>query len=467
MKKEKEKVSSEEITHEEITQCIGTLKKLVHLFTNEKETNLPHNFSHLIKEAKHLICFQSYMFHNKKFIEAQQPLLDETSTKKKVIHEAKGQQKKNRCYVCKEIVWNYKTQVDQSHSFYKQMCLSCGDLNFSKRIQSKDLTGKIAVVTGCRIKIGYEIVLKLLRSGCKVIGTTRFPQDAALRFSKEEDFFQWKDHLELYFLDLKRLGDVHIFLEHLKSKLPQLHILINNAAQTISRPKAYYHHLKDIETIPISDSHVQSLIHPFLFESTTLIENTNEDEKEKKTIVSIPFDEHQQKQQHLFPIGEKDKDGQQLDLRQTNSWSISLGNVSTEEMVEVHAINTFAPFIFCSELSKIMEKTQGKKFIVNVSAMEGQFSKYKTPYHPHTNMAKAALNMLTRTSASKLVHWNIFMTAVDTGWVTDERPYHIKMQDPFEPPLDCLDGAMRCLDPIFTESEHFGVFLKDYTLTMW
>jgi NAD(P)-dependent dehydrogenase (short-subunit alcohol dehydrogenase family) len=450
------------VSSEEVAQCVVTLKKLTGIFTEKKclETHLPKNFSELLKQAKHLICFQPQRFIKRKFLDENEQdqllLLEEKEKvqKKEAPKEAKPCHKR-RCYVCKGVVWNDKTQVNHSHSFYPQMCLECGDFNFAKRMQTKDLTGKIAVVTGCRIKIGYEIMLKLLRSGCRVIGTTRFPQDAALRFSKEDDFLQWKDHLELYALDLKRLGDVHVFLEHLKSKLPELHILINNAAQTISRPEAYYTHLKDIETTPLLDSAVQALI-PSSPLKTMFIENHSHEMIEK-----------QQQQQHLFPVGEKDQDGQQLDLRKTNSWMASLGKISTEEMVEVHAINTFAPFIFCSELSKIMEKTPGKKFIINVSAMEGQFSRYKTPNHPHTNMAKAALNMLTRTSACKLVNSNIFMTAVDTGWVTDERPHHMKTQDTFVPPLDCLDGAMRCLDPIFTESEHFGIFLKDYTLTMW
>ena len=55
--------------------------------------------------------------------------------------------------------------------------------------------------------------------------------------------------------------------------------------------------------------------------------------------------------------------------------------------------------------------------------MEGIFSRgTKTDRHPHTNMAKAALNMMTLTSARDYVRDGIHMNAVDTGWVTDEDP---------------------------------------------
>jgi NAD(P)-dependent dehydrogenase (short-subunit alcohol dehydrogenase family) len=127
-------------------------------------------------------------------------------------------------------------------------------------------------------------------------------------------------------------------------------------------------------------------------------------------------------------------------------------------------------------LRPLLARTPGRhKHVVNVSAMEGQFYRtQKTDKHPHTNMAKAALNMMTRTSAPDFVKDGIHMNAVDTGWITDEDPaQHAerKAADGFAPPLDIIDGAARIVDPIFAghlTGEHvWGQFLKDYKPTPW
>jgi NAD(P)-dependent dehydrogenase (short-subunit alcohol dehydrogenase family) len=103
------------------------------------------------------------------------------------------------------------------------------------------------------------------------------------------------------------------------------------------------------------------------------------------------------------------------------------------------------------------------KHIVNVSAVEGQFyRKFKTTRHPHTNMAKAALNMMTRTAAAD--YWNdgIHMNSVDTGWVTDEDPAEIAertvLEHRFHPPLDIVDGAARIVDPSSAASHRRGLW---------
>ena len=164
------------------------------------------------------------------------------------------------------------------------------------------------------------------------------------------------------------------------------------------------------------------------------------------------------------------------DLDAHNSWSQIIDEVDPVELLEVQLCNQTAPFILISRLRAALTASEARRtYVVNVSAMEGQFARgYKGPGHPHTNMAKAALNMLTRTSAAELLSAaGILMTSVDTGWITDERPHPTKMRladEGFHAPLDLVDGAARVYDPIVRgeagEDVH-GVFLKDYAPAPW
>merc|ERR1719188_2831569 len=157
---------------------------------------------------------------------------------------------------------------------------------------------------------------------------------------------------------------------------------------------------------------------------------------------------------HALPEGELDAHGQQLDTRSTNSWLLRLGEVSTPETVEVFCINALTPFILNSRLRPLLEQSpHADRYIVNVSAMEGKFYRYKQPTHPHTNMAKAALNMMTRTSAEEYArNSDIYMNSVDTGWINDENPLptaqRIAADHGFQTPIDEIDAAARILDPV-------------------
>jgi NAD(P)-dependent dehydrogenase (short-subunit alcohol dehydrogenase family) len=357
------------------------------------------------------------------------------------------------CYICKQ-------PYRQIHHFYHQLCPPCAELNFAKRQQHTDLTHRIALVTGGRIKIGFQMALRLLQDGARVIVTTRFPQDAAQRFSQEPDFDQWRNRLQIYGLDLRQLPAVEIFIQDLLNRESSLDILINNAAQTIKRPLAFYQKLlqSPAELAP----ELQQLL-PSTSPMTLL------EKLETTGLTTID---------PCFPLDQLDAEGQPIDLRPTNSWKLKLDNVDTVELVEVQLVNAIAPFMLNSKLKPLLLRSpHQRRFIINVSAMEGQFGRTnKTIYHPHTNMAKAALNMMTRTSAADYARDGIYMNSVDTGWITDENPYnqrnYARDVQGFYPPLDIIDGMARIYDPIVQglnqpEQPIHGCFLKDYAPYDW
>ena len=395
------------------------------------------------------------------------------------------------CYVC-------KAEFNKLHHFYDTMCTDCGDFNYAKRFQNADVAGQVAIITGSRLKIGYHITLMLLRGGATVIATTRFPVDSALRFSKEEDFAEWGDRLKIHGLDLRHIPSVEIFCNYIEQKYDRLDILINNAAQTVRRPAGFYSHLMENEERPLESlpANVRDLLADHtscLDELKVLTSGTSSNKNMPVTwhgpepgiglrasakLSQIPYSfDNTLVAKEVFPEGELDADLQQVDLRKTNSWRLKLGEIETTEMIEVQLVNAVAPFVLCNRLSEIMKKENtGMKHIINVSAMEGKFFRFfKESRHPHTNMAKAALNMLTHTSAMALAKDGIYMNAVDTGWVTDEDPIELarkkeELHD-FQPPLDIVDGAARVMDPLFdginTGKHWSGKFLKDYVPIDW
>lgn len=443
---------------------------------------------------------------------------------------------KKCCYIC-------KTKYDILHHFYDWMCTACGDFNFAKRSQTADMKGYIALVTGGRIKIGYLVALKLLRAGASVIVTSRFPGDAQLRFSKEPDYNEFSDRLKLYGLDFRLIPAVEGFARHLCETLPRLDVLINNAAQTIRRPPVFYKHLLAGElrgggttrldppllppSSPLFLTYSSSSLSPSLSSSSSSTSSLSSLTSLLPVVVGgnalggmLPADMSQlilTKEDQpgfyspaIFPEGKYDLDGQQIDLRRKNTWNMGIEDVSTVELCEVQAVNAIAPFILFSKLIPLLKVGRGKlrnvgvtgsigsdiprnAYVISVSSMEGSFANQKKSTHPHTNMAKAALNMSVRTSAADLVKDRIFLNAVDTGWNTDEYP-HVPVDESEETkgenkedknkdittrehtptPLDCEDGASRILDPIFTgvkegncDDEIYGCFLKDYEEADW
>jgi len=384
------------------------------------------------------------------------------------------------CYVCKQ---KYTTL----HFFYDQMCPTCAAFNYAKRTELADLHGRVALLTGGRVKIGYQAGLKLLRAGAELIVTSRFPRDSAARYAAEPDFAEWGHRLQVYGLDLRHTPSVEAFCQELVATRPRLDFIINNACQTVRRPPDFYAHMMDGETAALHDmpEHVRRLVGHYegLRGSNILPQGTGRDTAvpgltraaELSQLPLLP--EELLAQSHLFPEGRLDQDLQQIDLRQRNSWRLLMAEVPSVELLEVQLVNAIAPFIINARLKPLMLRTTERdKHIVNVSAMEGQFYRsFKTTRHPHTNMAKAALNMMTRTSATDYHNDGIHMNSVDTGWVTDEDPAELAakkvLEERFHPPLDIVDGAARIVDPIIhgiTTGEHvWGQFLKDYRPTDW
>lgn len=404
-------------------------------------------------------------------------------------------QKSRLCYVC-------KTHFHDIHFFYDQMCGPCAELNWQKRNASADLRGRVVMITGARVKIGYQAAIKILRAGAECIVATRFPVDAARRFAAEPDAADWKHRLHVFGIDLRHTPSVEALCDHLVRTFPRLDGLINNACQTVRRPAGWYDHVVRGEAEPFAQ--LPALAASFLERNHELVQaalprlagggGAQSSSSEAPLAVQqeigkvglwrsavlsqVPLlAEDLEHGPSSFPVGRLDADLQQVDQRSFNSWRMTLAEVPTAELLEVQLVNAIAPFVMNARLKPLLAKAGTRDaHVVNVSAMEGQFyRRWKTDRHPHTNMAKAALNMMTRTSAADYLRDGIHMNSVDTGWVTDEDPLAFAKRKvavhSFHPPLDIVDGAARIVDPLFdgiTTGNHlWGLFLKDYKAAPW
>ena len=371
------------------------------------------------------------------------------------------------CYICKQ----HYTRVD---AFYHQLCPDCAQLNHAKREARTDLSGRRALLTGGRAKIGMYIALRLLRDGAHTTITTRFPRDAVRRFTQAPDSPDWLHRLRVVGIDLRDPAQL-VQLAGAVAQAGPLDILINNAAQTVRRSPGAYTPLAEAELAPLPQGPVPELLtfgrasdaHPrALAASVAQAEGLSESALAAGS----------SSLRRLAAGTAIDAGGLLPDHHLVNSWTQHVHEVEPLEMLEVQLANTTAPFLLISRLRPAMAASSARRtYVVNVSAMEGVFSRrYKGPGHPHTNMAKAALNMLTRTSAGEMFDTDsILMTSVDTGWITDERQLPTKIRlalEGFHAPLDLIDGAARVYDPIVSGEagvDLYGVFLKDYAPADW
>lgn len=393
---------------------------------------------------------------------------------------------KSYCYICKQTITS-----DAFHDFYKLMCVDCGTINLFKRNQSKDLTGKFAIVTGGRIKIGFETALKLLRSNCKVLVTSRFSQDALCRYIAQDDHESWIHNLSIFEVNFLDGNSLLSFVDHVVNHCDRIDILVNNAAQTLSRPLDFYKHLG--RSIPPADKlcHIVNFrqtdnVHQSPILQVEQLERSNESDVLVELVGSVvptgselvPVQKPTSAAQFclsteyvrqnptvsdptFFPMNKVDEFGQQLDLRRSNSWMLEIDQIDIDELLSVYAINSATPFILISKFSHRMNRDS---WIINVTSMEGIFNSAKTTQHVHTNMAKASLNMMTKTSGKYLFEkYGITMIAVETGWNNPQQPNSYE----FKTPLDCVDAAARILDPVYCGLKKTGIIYKDYKITDW
>jgi NAD(P)-dependent dehydrogenase (short-subunit alcohol dehydrogenase family) len=338
--------------------------------------------------------------------------------------------KEQHCYVC-------KVKYTLIHFFYDQLCPECAEFNYNKRGETADLSGRVALLTGGRVKIGYQAGIKLLRAGAHLIVTTRFPRDSAMRYAAEADFAQWGHRLEIYGLDLRHTPSVEAFCQHLMTTYDRLDYIVNNACQTVRRPPEFYRHMMELENASIADMppHVRELVGAYEgLRGYNMLPSAEDGALELAGLAPVTapgitrsaelsqaelIAEDRDLPSHLFPEGQLDQDLQQIDLRDRNSWRLTLAEVSSVELLETQLVNAVAPFVLNARLKPLMLRTENRdKHIVNVSAVEGQFyRKLKTTRHPHTNMAKAALNMMTRTSAADYHADGIHMNSVDLSLI--------------------------------------------------
>ncbi len=388
------------------------------------------------------------------------------------------------CYLCMK-----KTQ--KIHWFYHSQCPDCGDTSLKFRNLKRDLTGYHAIVTGARLKLGYQIALKLLRAGAEVLITSRKWEEAFHRYQEEPDYSNFVDRLHVmrFSFDLLKISEqMELFQNELQRVWPDkcVDIIIHNAAQTIAN---------------VLESDSSSSNSEDLTESPSSEDSFYNDQTKTNKRKRYPL-----KSWFTNPFPEVDKYGRVIDRREKNSWTTEFGTVDPNELNNVLMANVTAPFIINQMLLPYLKNTfdikKRKPFIIHVHAKEGHFSSHKTNKHTHTNVAKAGLHMLTRCMASQHATIDILShyqsTMEDTPWVDRYKRNHIELghhhnnlshignwvnvhgidpgwfsKDEYNidtlikrnilcPPIDEIDAASRIVYPIFENLPSFPGTWRHY-----
>jgi NAD(P)-dependent dehydrogenase (short-subunit alcohol dehydrogenase family) len=347
------------------------------------------------------------------------------------------------CYVCKR-------SFRVLHHFYDQLCPPCAELNFAKRTETADLGGRTALVTGGRVKIGHHAGFEASSRRCPSDRHDEVSPGTRRAASRGEvDFEDWSERLEIFGLDLRHTPSVEAFCAHLTATRDRLDYVINNACQTVRRPPEFYRHMMELESASVSSARTRGpstrvrvrrcVLGPDCSPATGncrrgsgrgALPPRSSARRRLRRRPCHSFGSSPMTGGTTTPpsrTGQLDGDLQQVDQRGRNSWRLMLDEVSSVELLETQLVNAVAPFVLNARLKHLMVRAPGRdQHVVNVSAVEGQFyRRFKTTRHPHTNMAKAALNMMTRTSAAEYAADGIHMNSVDTGWVTDEDPLEV------------------------------------------
>lgn len=404
------------------------------------------------------------------------------------------------CYICQYLLLTH-------HPQYPSLCRPCGDYNLSSSALSLPdalhLEGKTALVTGGRLNLGFRTALRLLRCGAKVIVSTRYPRDAEVRYMQETDHLKWRDHLHVIGADFRAANDVFQLVHLTKGVLEGWHggrnakldILINNAAQTLT------------DSVKKEDSAVQResklrLESPFPGNELLLAKDSYTPRirggvhySKSLTSTSVHYLESTPKDINRASnqtsgtdsAGSEDCSLRQNDPNLKSSWSQSLHEVPYEDVISAHSVNTFVPLILLRELLPCMgipktdlvstERTsKPAAYVINVTSREGIFesspqSSAKNGKHVHTNLTKAALNMLTETEAAPA--WRerrVAINSVDPGFMSAapevEERWKQREGKEWQCPIGWEDGAGRVLWPIAVSESGdgavWGRFLKHF-----
>lgn len=391
--------------------------------------------------------------------------------------------RKRLCYIC-------RLALTAPHPTQPAMCEPCGAFNLASSRLSipPNLTLPpmfTALVTGARINLGYHTTLRLLRCGARVLATTRYPRHAVARYAQESDFSEWKDRLKVLGADFRRAADVFALVKETRRCLRDwggaetLHLLVNNAAQTLTdsvrkEERAIEREGQLLEVTSESGIYLENnykarvrgggllMALDGVEHERGLLRDSSSRPPETATANKVHTDDH----------------AHEIELYSKSSWVQTLFEIPYEDVISAHSVNTFVPLILCRELLPHMgtprdpttSTTKPAAYIINVSSREGIFedrtrASCKAGKHVHTNMSKAALNMITETEAAAAWHSRrVAMNTVDPGYMSAAPEFeaaHGGLR-----PIGWEDGAGRVLWPVAVgEGEGravWGRFLKHY-----